>query len=145
LYIVSNVNIKTLTSGTTTSLSFSVILVETARSHIQFDGDHIRLIEIKVIPLSCTHYTFVHCFKCKLEILTSGTTTSLSFSVILVETAKSMSMLSHSVTPMAYRSLNTLAQAILPEMKQNKIKSLKLIFFCESFEDLKMLLYLGVR
>ena len=43
-----------------------------------------------------------------------GTTTSLSFSVILVETANNMSMLSHSVTPMAYKSERTLAQAILP-------------------------------
>ena len=46
-----------------------------------------------------------------------GTTTSRSFSVILVETAKSISMLSHSVTPMAQRSLKTLAQAIFPEKK----------------------------
>ena len=47
----------------------------------------------------------------------NGTTTSRSFSVILVETAKSISILSHSVTPMAYRSLKTLAQAIFPEKK----------------------------
>jgi hypothetical protein len=43
-----------------------------------------------------------------------GMTTSLSFSVILVETASSMSMLSHSVTPIAYRSDSTFAQAIFP-------------------------------
>ena len=35
-----------------------------------------------------------------------------SFSVILVDTANNINM-SHSVTPMAYRSLKTLAQAIL--------------------------------
>merc|ERR1719470_649217 len=40
-----------------------------------------------------------------------GTTTSRSFSVILVETANNINMLSHSVTPIAYKSLNTLAQA----------------------------------
>ena len=45
-----------------------------------------------------------------------GMTTSRSFSVILVETAKSMSILSHSVTPMAYRSERTLAQAIFPKV-----------------------------
>ena len=43
-----------------------------------------------------------------------GTTTSRSFSLIFWLTASSISMLSHSVTPMAYRSLSTLAQAILP-------------------------------
>ena len=37
-----------------------------------------------------------------------------SFSVILVDTASNINMLSHSVTPMAYKSLKTLAQAILP-------------------------------
>lgn len=41
---------------------------------------------------------------------------SLSFSVILVETPINISMLSHSVTPMAYKSLKTLAAAILPEV-----------------------------
>ena len=39
---------------------------------------------------------------------------SLSFSVILVETPINISMLSHSVTPIAYKSLKTLAAAILP-------------------------------
>merc|ERR1711997_871454 len=43
-----------------------------------------------------------------------GTTTSRSFSVILVDTANNINMLSHSVTPMAYKSLRTFAQAILP-------------------------------
>ena len=38
----------------------------------------------------------------------------LTVSDILLLTPKSMSMLSHSVTPMAYRSLKTLAQAIRP-------------------------------
>lgn len=37
-----------------------------------------------------------------------------TFSVILLLTPRSINMLSHSVTPMAYRSLSTLAQAILP-------------------------------
>lgn len=38
----------------------------------------------------------------------------LTFSDILLLTPRSINMLSHSVTPMAYRSLRTLAQAILP-------------------------------
>lgn len=37
-----------------------------------------------------------------------------TFSDILLLTPRSINMLSHSVTPMAYRSLKTLAQAILP-------------------------------
>merc|ERR1719189_2393367 len=49
-------------------------------------------------------------------LMMSGTTTSLSFSVILVDTASNINMLSHSVTPMAYRSESTLAHAILPCM-----------------------------
>lgn len=44
-----------------------------------------------------------------------------TFSVILLLTPRSINMLSHSVTPIAYRSLSTLAQAILPY----KIKVLK--------------------
>lgn len=47
-------------------------------------------------------------------LIISGMTTSRSFSVILVETASNINMLSHSVTPMAYKSERTLAQAILP-------------------------------
>ena len=50
----------------------------------------------------------------------SGTITSRSFSVIFVDTANSISILSHSVTPIAYRSLKTLAQAILPVHQQEK-------------------------
>lgn len=37
-----------------------------------------------------------------------------TFSDILLLTPRSINMLSHSVTPIAYRSLKTLAQAILP-------------------------------
>lgn len=37
-----------------------------------------------------------------------------TFSDILLLTPRSISMLSHSVTPIAYKSLKTLAQAILP-------------------------------
>jgi len=44
----------------------------------------------------------------------SGTTTSLSFSVIFVDTPRSINMLSHSVTPIAYKSLSTLEHAIFP-------------------------------
>ena len=47
----------------------------------------------------------------------SGITTSRSFSVILVEMANSINMLSHSVTPIAYTSLRTLAAAILPGLQ----------------------------
>lgn len=44
----------------------------------------------------------------------SGTTTSRSFSVIFCATASSISILSHSVTPRAYKSLRTFAQVIFP-------------------------------
>lgn len=47
----------------------------------------------------------------------SGITISRSFSVILVEIPTNISMLSHSVTPMAYKSLNTLAAAIFPTIE----------------------------
>ncbi len=47
-------------------------------------------------------------------ISTKGFFLCLTFSVSLLLTPRSISMLSHSVTPMAYRSLSTLAQAILP-------------------------------
>lgn len=47
-------------------------------------------------------------------LIINGTTTSRSFSVIFVLTPSNMSMLSHSVTPIAYKSLRTLAHAILP-------------------------------
>ncbi|CAK9814757.1 hypothetical protein ANTPLA_LOCUS8330 [Anthophora plagiata] len=47
-------------------------------------------------------------------LMIKGTTTSRSFSVIFVLTPSNINMLSHSVTPMAYRSLITFAQAILP-------------------------------
>lgn len=49
----------------------------------------------------------------------------LTFSDILLLTPRSINMLSHSVTPMAYRSLRTLAQAILPyETNILKIKQM---------------------
>lgn len=48
-------------------------------------------------------------------LMISGTTTSLSFSVILVLTPNNISILSHSVTPIAYKSLMTFAHAILPK------------------------------
>uniref|UniRef100_A0A2M4CB85 Putative secreted protein n=1 Tax=Anopheles marajoara TaxID=58244 RepID=A0A2M4CB85_9DIPT len=46
----------------------------------------------------------------------NGMTTSRSFSCIFVLTASSISMLSHSVTPIAYKSLSTFAHVILPIM-----------------------------
>merc|ERR1719412_1315941 len=55
-------------------------------------------------------------------LIIKGMTTSRSFSVILVDTAKSINMLSHSVTPMAYKSLKTLAQAIFPCMYGSSTK-----------------------
>ena len=47
-------------------------------------------------------------------LIIKGITTSLSFSVIFVDTPSNINMLSHSVTPIANKSLNTLAHAILP-------------------------------
>lgn len=50
----------------------------------------------------------------------------LTFSDILLLTPRSINMLSHSVTPMAYRSLRTLAHAILPYKAQIlKVKHIK--------------------
>ena len=43
-----------------------------------------------------------------------GVTTSFSLLVIFTLTPSNISILSHSLTPMAYKSLSTLAQAILP-------------------------------
>lgn len=61
----------------------------------------------------------------------SGTTTSRSFSVIFVETANSINMLSHSVTPMAYKSLSTLAQAIFPKNQELIFVSKSLCLPCQ--------------
>ena len=62
-------------------------------------------------------------------LIMSGMTTSRSFSVILVDTASSMSMLSHSVTPMAYKSERTLAQAILPRLDKTGRKERRKVRF----------------
>lgn len=43
-----------------------------------------------------------------------GTTISLSFWLSLLDTPSNISILSHSVTPIAYKSLNTFAHVILP-------------------------------
>ena len=56
-------------------------------------------------------------------LIMSGMTMSRSCSDMREEQAISISMLSHSVTPIAYRSLRTLQQAILPGKKRESIQA----------------------
>lgn len=53
----------------------------------------------------------------------------LTFSDSLLLTPNNINMLSHSVTPIAYRSLRTLAHAILPWGKSTECKCFKIVFY----------------
>ena len=69
-----------------------------------------QALTVEVILIVMLFYTYAPENPC----MTRGVTTSLCLRVSCSLTPSSISMLSHSVTPMAYRSLSTFAEAILP-------------------------------